>query len=59
MKLGSSKGKFSFERYTDVKQLGHYYSLTINNSVTRLYTAVTFLTSQNLRFSKKHLGSLF
>lgn len=33
-----------FLGYTDVRQLGQFYSLTINKKLTRLYTAVNFLS---------------
>lgn len=41
-----------FEGYSDVKQLGRFYSLTINNKTTRLYTAVNFIHKTNLQFLK-------
>lgn len=37
-----------FLGYSDARQLGQYYSLTINGSVTRLYTAVNFLNAANM-----------
>ena len=43
MHLKSSQASFSFMPYEDVKELGRYYSLTIDNEITRLYTNVNFL----------------
>lgn len=37
-----------FLGYSDARQLGQHYSLTINGSVTRLYTAVNFLNAANM-----------
>ena len=37
-----------FQGYTDVRQLGQYYSLTVNGKITRLYTAVNFLSLSNI-----------
>jgi hypothetical protein len=34
---------FRFVKYTDVAQLGRYFSLSINDKTTRLYTTVNFL----------------
>lgn len=34
--------------YSDIRQLGQYYSLTIDGKITRLYTAVNFLNPENL-----------
>lgn len=41
-------GKLSFHGYTHVQQLGQYYSLTADDQITRLYTAVNFLTLGNV-----------
>ena len=38
-----------FLGYSDIRQLGQYYSLTINNKITRLYTAVNFLNETNIQ----------
>ena len=37
-----------YQGYTDIRQLGQYYSLTINGKITRLYTAVNFLALSNI-----------
>lgn len=37
-----------FQGYTDLAQIGQYYSLTVNSQLTRLYTAVNFLQPANL-----------
>lgn len=34
-------------------QLGRYYSLTLNDAVTRLYTSVNFLEKDNKIFMRK------
>lgn len=38
----------SFRGYTHIEQLGQYYSFTTDDQVTRLYTAVNFLTPNNV-----------
>lgn len=38
-----------------VSQLGRYYSLTVNNKVTRLYSEVNFLADMNIKFLEKHM----
>ena len=38
-----------FFGYSDVRQLGQFYSLTIDNKITRLYTAVNFLSLANIQ----------
>lgn len=47
---------FSYLGYSDVRQLGQFYSLTINNKTTRLYTAVNFLTTANLEVMSEILN---
>lgn len=42
--------KLAFKGYSSLLQLGQYYSLTINDEITRLYTAVNFLTIGNVDF---------
>ncbi len=42
------KESSQFRGYTDVRQIGQYYSLTINNKKTRLYTVVNFLQPENI-----------
>jgi hypothetical protein len=37
-----------FLGYSDVRQLGQYYSFTIAKKTTRLYTTVNFLNSENI-----------
>lgn len=37
-----------FRGYTDLSQLGQYYSVTVNSGMTRLYTAVNFLQPANI-----------
>ena len=38
-----------FLGYSDVRQLGQFYSLTIDNKITRLYTTVNFLSLANIQ----------
>lgn len=53
--LIGEKDKLKFVGYTDVCQLGQYYSLSLNDKVTRLYTSVHFLHSENRKFMEKYL----
>jgi hypothetical protein len=48
-------GGFGFQRYTNIAQLGRYYSLTVNDRTTRLYTGVNFLMEGNVHFIERHL----
>lgn len=51
----------SFRGYTHLQQLGQYYSFTADDQLTRLYTAVNFLTPDNINLIMKilpHLKSL-
>jgi hypothetical protein len=41
-------GSISYLGYRDPRQLGQYYSFTINGKTTRLYTSVNFLNVRNL-----------
>lgn len=41
-----------------MKQLGQYYSFTMNNSITRLYTAVNVITKQNIQLMNKLIPNL-
>jgi hypothetical protein len=41
--LTKLEGSFTFLKYRDISQLGRYFSLTLNDKVTRLYTTVNFL----------------
>jgi hypothetical protein len=43
----------SFRGYTHLEQLGQYYSFTTDDQVTRLYTAVNFLTPNNVALMMK------
>jgi hypothetical protein len=40
--------EFIFTGYSNLQQLGQYYSLTLDDQITRLYTAVNFLNHQNV-----------
>ena len=50
--------ELEFAGYSDVKQLGQYYSFTMNNSITRLYTAVNVITKQNIQLMNKLIPNL-
>ena len=41
-------GNLKFLGYTDLRQLGQYYSFTIINKITRIYTTVNFLNASNI-----------
>lgn len=44
-----------FTGYTEVKQLGRFYALTINKQTTRLYTIVNLFHWRNVHFLQQHL----
>ena len=46
----STKEVIKYTGYSSIYQLGRFYSLTVNNKVTRLYTAVNFLHHSNIKF---------
>ena len=46
---------FSYQKYSNVRQLGRHFGLTVNGTVTRLYTLVNFLTFDNTNFLKRYL----
>lgn len=46
--LASKDSSLVFTGYSSIKQLGQYYSLTIDDQLTRLYTAVNFLNHRNV-----------
>lgn len=46
--LRRKEGAFRFLGYTEVAQIGRYFSLSLNDKVTRLYTTVNFLVQENL-----------
>lgn len=56
--LVSKRDELEFSGYSDVKQLGQYYSFTVNKSLTRLYTAVNFITKQNILLMNKLIPNL-
>lgn len=55
MRLAKEEGSFLFEGYTEIAQLGRYYSLTLNDQTTRLYSGVNFLMEDNLAFMERYL----
>ena len=46
--------QFKFTGYRDITQLGRYFSITLNDKVTRLYTTVNFLVEENTLFMEKN-----
>lgn len=56
--LAAKSEELEFVGYSDVKQLGQYYSFTMNSSITRLYTAVNLVTRQNIQLMNKLIPSL-
>lgn len=44
---------FIYKGYSDISQIGRYYSLTVNQHKTRLYTVVNFLQPHNINFIMK------
>ena len=55
-KLSKKEGSpFKYMRYQDINQLGRYFSLSLNDKVTRLYTTVNFLVEENINFLKTYL----
>ena len=55
MYLKKGGKQFSFNKYTSPCQIGRYHSITLNDTVTRLYTSVNFLVGENKKFMKKYL----
>ena len=47
---------FGFQKYRSVNQLGRFFSVTLNRSVTRLYSTVSFARPDNLTFLQKYLN---
>jgi hypothetical protein len=56
--LVKTMGELDFTGYSDVKQLGQYYSFTMNKKMTRLYTTVNFLTRQNIALLNELIPNL-
>ena len=45
--LRKKEGSIKFKGYSCLAQIGRYFSLTLANRVTRLYTLAGFLNNQN------------
>jgi hypothetical protein len=56
LQLKKKEGRFAFNGYHSLRQIGRYYSLTADNKITRLYTSVAFLDPRNLHFMASELG---
>ena len=55
--LSKTNGEpFKFNRYREIAQLGRFYSVTLNNKITRLYTTVAFLVDENINFLRKYIS---
>lgn len=57
--LTSKAGQILHRGYSEPSQLGKYYAVTIDNSLTRLYTMVNFLSNENLRLMSGIAGVSF
>lgn len=55
LNLTKKEGTFTFLKYKYITQIGRYFTITLNDKVTRLYTTVNFLVAENLMFLQKHL----
>ena len=54
--LSKKEGEpFKYLKYRDITQLGRYFSITLNDKTTRLYTTVNFLVEENKKFLENHL----
>lgn len=49
---------FEYEGYSQIEQLGRFYSLTANNKITRLYSPVNFACKSNIELMKKIMGDV-
>jgi hypothetical protein len=47
--------RIEYKGYSELEQLGRYYSLTLNKEMTRLYSTVNFLNEGNVSFVLKAL----
>lgn len=57
--LVSQEKSFIYQGYSDLSQLGKYYSLTIQNKKTRLYTLVNFIHVSNLELMSRITGASY
>jgi hypothetical protein len=57
--IKSTYKKFIFKGYENLSQLGKYHAVTIDNKITRLYSAVNFLQQSNLELMSKIMGKTF
>ena len=45
--------KIEYQGYSYINQLGRYYSLTMDDKITRLYTSVNFINIINIHLMNK------
>lgn len=57
--LTSKGGMILYRGYSEPSQLGKYYAVTIDNSLTRLYTMVNFLSNENIKLMSSVVGVSF
>lgn len=57
--LASKSIPFQYQGFTELAQLGKYYAVNINNTITRLYSIVNFLHASNLDLMAKLAGGEF
>ena len=57
--LSSLDQPFDYRGYSCLSQIGQYYSMTVNDKKTRLYTAVNFLQKSNIRLMNKIYPNAF
>lgn len=55
----SFKHNYEFKGYESLSQIGKYYTLTINEKKTRLYTMVNFLHKKNIDLMHKITGTKY
>ena len=47
VELKGAESHFKYKGFQDISQLGQYFTLTLNNKKTRLYTSVNCMNSYN------------
>lgn len=57
--LSSQNQPFDYRGYSSLSQIGQYYSVTVNDRKTRLYTAVNFLHKSNIKLMAKMYPNAF
>lgn len=57
--LSPSSGNFKYKGYEDLSQIGKYFTLTIGDKKTRLYTMVNFLNQANISLMSRITGTKY